>query len=100
MAVYLAGALVGTSASALLTPAPSVGASAALFGLGAALAVFYHRHRDSMGARSQAVLQQVGVTLAINVLYSLASKRIDNWCAGTVSGQNCTVVVKLGSAWQ
>lgn len=79
MAVYLAGAVTGTSASFLLTPAPSVGASAALFGLGAALGVFYWRHRANMGGRSEVVLQQLGLTLAINMAYSLASKRIDNW---------------------
>lgn len=79
MAVYLTSALVGTTASYLLTPAPSVGASSALFGLGAALAMFYWRHRDTMGKRSEMMLQQLGVTLAINVVYSLANRRIDNW---------------------
>lgn len=79
MAVYLTSAVAGTAASYLLTPAPSVGASSALFGLGAALAMFYWRHRDSMGKRSEVMLQQLGVTLAINVAYSLANRRIDNW---------------------
>jgi hypothetical protein len=32
-----------------------------------------------MGRRSEVVLQQLGVTLAINMAYSLASRRIDNW---------------------
>eukprot|EP00882_Tetradesmus_deserticola_P026019 GHRQ01028625.1.p1 GENE.GHRQ01028625.1~~GHRQ01028625.1.p1 ORF type:complete len:143 (+),score=51.99 GHRQ01028625.1:148-576(+) len=88
MAVYLTSAVAGTSASFLLTPAPSVGASAALFGLGAALGVFYWRHRDTMGRRSEVVLQQLGLTLAINMAYSLASKRIDNWghIGGMLSG--------------
>jgi hypothetical protein len=53
--------------------------AAALFGLGASLAVFYYRHRHSMGRRSEVVLQQLGMTLAINAAYSLMSKRIDNW---------------------
>lgn len=79
MAVYLSSALLGTTASYLFTPAPSVGASSALFGLGSAMAVFYWRHRDSMGKRSESVLQQLGVTLAINLAYSLANRRIDNW---------------------
>jgi hypothetical protein len=149
MAVYVAGALVGTTASFLLTPAPSVGASgaaaaaaaaagrgrergarraagggmgrahlascctpprcaerppplppsthtaaalpcalppfpspAALFGLGAALGVFYYRHRDLLGERSDSVLRQLGLTLAINAAYSLANRRVDNWWAG------------------
>eukprot|EP00879_Flechtneria_rotunda_P023767 GHRR01025163.1.p1 GENE.GHRR01025163.1~~GHRR01025163.1.p1 ORF type:complete len:296 (+),score=107.40 GHRR01025163.1:713-1600(+) len=79
MAVYFTSAVVGTTASYLLTPSPSVGASAALFGLGASLGMFYWRHRDSMGRRSEAMLQQLGLTLAINMAYSLASRRIDNW---------------------
>ena len=78
-AVYAAGALAGTTASFLLTPAPSVGASAALFGAGAALAVFYHRHRAALGERSDHVLRQLGLTLAINLAYSLANRRVDNW---------------------
>jgi hypothetical protein len=53
--------------------------AAALFGLGASLGVFYWRHRHSMGRRSEVVLQQLGVTLAINMAYSLMSRRIDNW---------------------
>jgi len=57
-------------------PPPS---TAALFGLGASLGVFYWRHRHSMGRRSEVVLQQLGVTLAINMAYSMMSKRIDNW---------------------
>lgn len=79
MTLYLTSAVLGTTASYLMTPAPSVGASSALFGLGAALAVFYYRHRNSMGKRSEVMLQQLGVTLAINMAYSLANRRIDNW---------------------
>jgi hypothetical protein len=54
--------------------------AAALFALGAALGVFYHRHRDALGERSDYVLRQLGITLAINLAYSMANKRVDNWC--------------------
>lgn len=87
-AVYMAGALVGTTASFLFTPAPSVGASAALFGLGAALGIFYWRHKVLLGERSDYVLRQLGITLAVNVAYSLANRRVDNWghLGGMVGG--------------
>ncbi|KAF8059361.1 RBL10 [Scenedesmus sp. PABB004] len=78
-AVYLAGGLAGAAASFLLTPGPSMGASGALFGLGAALGVFYWRHRDIFGRRSESVLQQLGVCLAINVAFAATQKGIDGW---------------------
>lgn len=76
--------LHGTSAA--LTPpiaplSPPPHPAAALFGAGAALAVFYWRHKALLGERSDAVLRQLGITLAINMAYSLANRRIDNWCA-------------------
>ncbi|KAI8473049.1 MAG: hypothetical protein J3K34DRAFT_412041 [Monoraphidium minutum] len=79
VAVYTAGAVAGTAASVLFTPAPSVGASAALFGVGAALGVFYWRHKGLLGERSDHVLRQLGITLALNAAYSLANRRVDNW---------------------
>lgn len=77
--VYLASAVVGTATSVVFTPAPSVGASGAIFGLGAALGVFYWRHRAVLGKRSDAMLQSLAQTLAINGAYSLLNRRIDNW---------------------
>lgn len=53
--------------------------AAALFGLGASLGVFYWRHRHDLGRHSERMLQQLGWTLAINMGYSLANRRIDNW---------------------
>ncbi len=41
--------------------------------------MFYWRHRDTLGQRSESVLNSLGITLAINVAYSVANKRIDNW---------------------
>ena len=53
---------------------------AALFGAGAALGMFYWRHKALLGERSDAVLRSLGLTLAINMAYSLANRRVDNWC--------------------
>jgi hypothetical protein len=74
--------VAGTLASYLLTPAPSMGASAAVFGAGAALALYYHRHRHLHGASSQRMLQSLGLTVALNAAFTLVSKRIDNWWVG------------------
>ncbi len=43
LTVYFTSALVGTVASVAMTPQPSLGASGAIFGLGAALGLFYYR---------------------------------------------------------
>ncbi len=55
--------------------------SGAIFGLGAALGLFYWRHKEALGRTSESMLQQLGVTVAINVVYSLVVKNIDNWWA-------------------
>jgi len=75
--------------------------AAALFGLGAALGVFYYRHKDVLGERSDYVLRQLGITLVINVAYSMANKRVDNWCgrvcrvAGWLAGEGSSVTPRL-----
>ena len=78
MVVYLGSALVGTIASLFLTPQPSLGASGAIFGLGASLGLFYWRHREELGQRSEFMLRQLSITAAVNIFYSLAVKNIDN----------------------
>ncbi|KAG1676085.1 hypothetical protein FOA52_014951 [Chlamydomonas sp. UWO 241] len=83
-AIYLTSALTGTVASVLMTPQPSLGASGAIFGLGASLALFYWRHKETLGSTSDSMLKQLGITVAINAAYSLAVKNIDNW--GHVGG--------------
>jgi hypothetical protein len=51
--------------------------------VGAALGVFYWRHKGLLGERSDYVLRQLGVTLVVNLAYSLANRRVDNWCAAS-----------------
>ncbi len=77
--MYLLSGVAGTLASYLLTPAPSLGASSAVFGVGAALGLYYHRHRHLYGAFSEQMLTSLGWTVALNAAYSLLNKRIDNW---------------------
>jgi len=77
--VYTLSALTGSLASFALSANPSVGASGAIFGLGGALAVFFYRHKDLLGQRSDYVLRQLGTTLAINLMFGLLVHNIDNW---------------------
>ncbi|KAG2441553.1 hypothetical protein HXX76_003174 [Chlamydomonas incerta] len=78
-AIYMASGLVASVASFLFCPLPSLGASGAMFGLGAALGMFYWRHADILGPASDTGLRSLGLTAAINIAYSLVNKRIDNW---------------------
>eukprot|EP00197_Chlamydomonas_leiostraca_P007864 CAMPEP_0202860592 /NCGR_PEP_ID=MMETSP1391-20130828/2243_1 /ASSEMBLY_ACC=CAM_ASM_000867 /TAXON_ID=1034604 /ORGANISM="Chlamydomonas leiostraca, Strain SAG 11-49" /LENGTH=299 /DNA_ID=CAMNT_0049539791 /DNA_START=224 /DNA_END=1123 /DNA_ORIENTATION=- len=87
-AVYAVSALTGTLASFVFTPSPSLGSSGALFGLGGALALFYWRHREVLGAHSDAMLRSLGITAAVNLAYSVWARNIDNWghLGGLVGG--------------
>lgn len=51
----------------------------AIFGIGGALAMFLYRHKEMFGQGSNHMLQQLGRTLAINVVYGLIMPNIDNW---------------------
>lgn len=43
--IYLSAAVAGTLASYFGSPAPSLGASGAIFGIGGAVAMYYYRNR-------------------------------------------------------
>jgi hypothetical protein len=51
----------------------------ALFGCGAALAMFYWRHKEVLQQYSDNMLRNLGITLAINLGYSLLVRNVDNW---------------------
>lgn len=44
------------------------------------MAVFYYRHRDFFGTRSDAILKSLGQSLLLNVIFGASSANIDNWC--------------------
>jgi rhomboid protease GluP len=78
--VYLCAGLAGSVASLLLTPAPSLGASGALFGLIGAEAVFLYRNRKLLGERARRGLQNILFVALINLAIGLQGAfRIDNW---------------------
>jgi rhomboid protease GluP len=76
--IFLLAGLSGSVASLLFNPAPSVGASGAIFGLIGALVVFLYRHRKLFGERGRRNLQSIIVIALINLLIGL-SGGIDNW---------------------
>lgn len=78
--VYLFAGLAGSVASLLLTPAPSLGASGALFGLIGAEAVFLYRNRKLLGERARRGLQNILFIAFINLAIGLQGAfHIDNW---------------------
>ncbi|OGT27973.1 MAG: hypothetical protein A2Z17_06570 [Gammaproteobacteria bacterium RBG_16_66_13] len=93
VAVYLLSGVSGVVLSLAMNPAPSVGASGAIFGLLGALAAFTYQHRRLFGSSAQAQLQQIGVVLALNLILSL-TPGIDAWghLGGLVAGGGCAVL--------
>lgn len=79
LTVYLLAGLAGTVGSFFGSPNPSLGASGAIFGVGGALAVYFYRHRDIYGTRSDFILKQLWQSLLINLTYGAFNSRIDNW---------------------
>lgn len=45
------------------------------------MAVFFYRHKHIFGGTSDAVLQDMGKTLLLNVVIGAVSGNIDNWYA-------------------
>jgi rhomboid protease GluP len=78
LALYGLSALGGNILSFLLSPGISVGASTAIFGLVGAEGVFIFHNRRLFGSRSRAMLTNIGVIVAINLVLGL-SPGIDNW---------------------
>lgn len=76
---YIIAAIAGNVASFYGSPAPSLGASGAVFGLGGALAMYFYQNKSLYGKKSDYVLKQLWQTLLINMVYGFANPRIDNY---------------------
>ena len=76
--VYLLSSVVGVSFSLAFSPAPSAGASSAIFGLLGAVGGFLFLNRALLGARGQDMLRQILFLAIINLGIGL-SPGIDNW---------------------
>lgn len=79
LAIYFISGLFGSVASFAFSPAISAGASGAIFGLAGATTVYFLRYRDNFGARGRAILQNMVVVIAINMVFGLSVRGIDNW---------------------
>ena len=84
--------------SHIFTPAPSLGASGAIFGLIGAQGIFLYRHRKLFGARGRRNLQQVIFIALINFAFGLQGG-IDNWAhlGGLAGGLILSAI--LGPVW-
>ena len=78
LALFVTSGFAGFVVSFLLTDAPSLGASTAIFGLLAAQGVFVYRNRQIFGARASIVLRSIVNIAVIHFLIGL-SPGIDNW---------------------
>lgn len=78
LSLYLVSGFAGGVISFLMSAAPSLGASTAVFGLLGAHAVFAYRNQRVFGRRAQAVMRSILQIAAINFLIGL-SPGIDNW---------------------
>jgi rhomboid protease GluP len=78
LALYLLAGFAGNVLSFILTPAPSLGASTAVFGLIAAQGIFIYKNRSLFGSRSKAMLGNIMIIVVFNLFLGL-NPGIDNW---------------------
>lgn len=88
LSIYFVAGLCGSLASYAFSPAISAGASGAIFGLAGALTVYFLKYRDNFGRQGRAILQNMLVVIAINLVFGMTMSGIDNWghIGGLVGG--------------
>lgn len=89
LALYFLAGLGGSVASYLFSPAPSVGASGAIFGLMGGLGIFFYLSRRALGDFARSQVQSMVAIAMINLIIGFASPGvIDNWghLGGLVAG--------------
>jgi rhomboid protease GluP len=93
LAVYLLAGIGGVVFSLAFSPAASVGASGAIFGLLGALATFLYLNRPVFGPRGGMMLRQLIIVGGLNLLYGASVPGIDMWghIGGLVTGITCTL---------
>lgn len=101
LALYLLAALGGNVLSFLLSPAVSVGASTAVYGLFAAEMAFVAQNRQLLGPAGSAALRQMWTLLGVNVLISF-SPGIDLWghLGGLLAGGAYAALAGPRLAWR
>lgn len=80
LGLYFLAGLAGSLASYLISPAISVGASGAIFGLIGGLGMFYYLNREALGAFGKAQVQNMVAIAMINLFIGFSAQGvIDNW---------------------
>jgi|WetSurMetagenome_2_1015567.scaffolds.fasta_scaffold63329_2 rhomboid protease GluP len=77
--LYFLGGYAGNVLSFLVTPAPSLGASTAVFGLLAAEGMFILQNRQLFGGRATRALMNILYIAGINLLIGFSTSGIDNF---------------------
>lgn len=93
LTIFLVSGLYGSLFSYALSGPVSVGASGAIFGLLGGITVFFLKYRSNFGVQGRAILQNMVVVLALNLVIGFGSGFIDNWghIGGLVGGALVTV---------
>jgi rhomboid protease GluP len=88
LAIYLVSGLFGGLASYAFSDSLSAGASGAIFGIIGALAAFFLRHRQQLGAWGQRRLANIAFLIVINLVLGFTQPAIDNMAhlGGLISG--------------
>lgn len=89
LTLYFLAGLGGSVASYLMSPAPSVGASGAIFGLIGGLGMFFYLSRVVLGEFGRSQVQSMATIAVINLVIGFSAPGIiDNWghMGGLVTG--------------
>jgi rhomboid protease GluP len=78
LALYVLGGFAGNVASFLMTAAPSLGSSTAIFGLLGAEGVLLYQNKRMFGGMAQRALSNIIMIAVVNLIIGLAPG-IDNW---------------------
>ena len=92
--IYLLGGLLGSIASYAFSPAPSAGASGAVFALLGATIIYFYRYRDNMGRQGKSMLQSALAILVINLFLGFSVTNVDNW--GHMGGLAGGAIIAVG----
>lgn len=84
LSIYLLSGFYGVLFSFALSPAPSAGASGAIFGLIGTQAVFFFRYRNAFGERGRRQLYSTLTVIVLNMVLTFSAPGIDIW--GHVGG--------------
>ncbi len=79
LGLFLIAGVIGNLLSFLLTSAPSLGSSTAIFGLLGAEAIFIYQHRDLLGKQYRTALGQIVQVAVVNLVIGFLVPGIDNW---------------------